>query len=437
MCRCPPSGRGPQIYEAKLPPGSYNRPGDRYFTENDVPFNTLLLHMSAQEGTLPPSAIAKAALKANPNCDFLVPTEVRFTDTKDPRYLAERERIAYELGVPVKQVFPVPARLSPWTQDEFMLGLNGLHKPLRTNALKQGSAPQVTPSGTNDLGLALGLKVFKDPIGRGGDLQIFNREDGKLVAIFGTETLRLAADALGIKLNPDDDRGGKNFLLALAYLMKHLYEAGIPLENIVPLGTSERGYGFRGPLTGITIGDVIASLTVEERRLFPSEVRHRLAAMSQFQLPLDAYRYHTDTYLLTLDGKTMFVCEDVLTQHPELAAQLKFFGFEVVPLPAGVISKNKIFDGKPVSVTGRLSYANAIQGLGPNGKRILLLPTEAQDPAQPTKNDLRTIEIIQRHCPDVEIVLIGYGSATHYENDWGPHCMSQVLPFKLRVLPGR
>jgi hypothetical protein len=431
----PASGRGPQIYEVEMPPGSS---GPRYFAENKVPFNTLLLHESALAGTLPPSAIAKAALKANPNCDFLVPTDVRFTDTKDPRYLEERERIAKKLGVPDKQVFPVPADLSLWTQDEFLLGPDGFYKPFRTaSVVDEGLFPQLTPTGTNDLGLALGLKVVKGLIGRGGDLQIFNREDGKQVAIFGTETLRLAADALGIKLNPDDDRGGKNFLLTLAYVMKSLNEAGIPLENIVPLGTSERGYGFRGPLTGITIGDVIASLTVEERRLFPSEVRHRLAAMSEFQLPLDPYRYHTDTYLLTLDGKTMFVCEDVLTQHPELAAQLKFFGFEVVPLPAGVISKNEIFDGKPVSVTGRLSYANAIQGLGPNGERILLLPTEAQDPAQPTKNDLRTIEIIQRHCPGVKIVLIGYCSATHYQNDWGPHCMSQVLPVKLRELPGR
>ena len=145
----PPSGRGPQIYEAKLPP--YIQTGGRYFTENDVPFNTLLLHMSAQEGTLPPSAIAKAALKANPTCDFLVPTEVRFTDTKDPRYLAERERIAYELGVPVEQVFPVPADFGPYTQDQFVLGPNGLYEPLRTNSLEQGSVPQVTPSGTNDL----------------------------------------------------------------------------------------------------------------------------------------------------------------------------------------------------------------------------------------------------------------------------------------------
>jgi hypothetical protein len=82
---------------------------------------------------------------------------------------------------------------------------------------------------------------------------------------------------------------------------------------------------------------------------------------------------------------------------------------------------------------------NAVMGRTPDGRLAILMPTEAQDPAQLTANDQRARAALLSAVPDAQIIpvggrsaLTGHGSfsdGTQLDRDWGMHCLSNVLPF--------
>lgn len=87
-------------------------------------------------------------------------------------------------------------------------------------------------------------------------------------------------------------------------------------------------------------------------------------------------------------------------------------------------------------------YMNAVMGRTPAGRLAILMPTEAQEPAQLTANDLRARGADQRgarrtdhrsrraqraHGPGP------FDDGTRLHRDWGMHCLSNVLP--LMVTP--
>lgn len=449
----PPSRRpslGPPVSQATLAPGT---PTTQLFGENRVPMTSMVLNAATVNGDgLEPRFIAQAARQANPDVQFLVPTQARFDSRSDPRFITEQRRIADRLGVPAANVVPVRSDMAVWPQDEFLAGVVGgrptLTKPLNRagatdtyTAGRRGAATtpadpsehwnlnQRTLFAANDLASELGIQAASaDMIARGGDTQVVTRPDGQQAAFFSAETIDFAGKTRGIDTQTDT-----GFLRALDVTMRGLRDAGIPLENQAPIGRSRTTYG-----------QALDKLTPAERRGLDPAVLARLEALRDLPLPKQAYAYHTDVTVFTPDGKTMFVNETQAAADPALERQLRVFGYDVRTLPATRIDSDdpnlpKIdgFDG-----SGKVSYMNMVMGRRPDGRLAILMPTEAQDPAQLTANDQRARAALLAAMPDAQVIPVGGRSAltghgnftdgTRLDRDWGMHCLSNVLPFVIQ-----
>jgi hypothetical protein len=441
----PRASIGPGLFQTTLAPGT---PNTKLLSENSVPMKSMVLNAGTINGdALLPRFIAQAAVKANPSIQFLVPTTARYQTLSESAFIAERQRIATQLGVPTENITPVRSDMAAWPQDEFLAGsVNGqmtLLKPLfregAENMYEPGSksadqhwtSTQRTLFGANDLANELGVQVGSaEMIARGGDTQILTRPDGQQVAIFSAETVGFAA---GTRKYPEGTSETTRFLKGLDVVMRGLQKAGIPLENIAPIGKGD-----------ITYKEALAQMSDAERSTLAPDVRARFEALSDLPLPTEAYAYHTDVAMFSPDGKTMFVNETSLAE-PAFKEQLERFGFAVRTLPSTTheetTPKKKASDGFHGS--RQTSYMNTVMGRLGDGRLAILMPTEALDPNALTPNDIRAKAALQSATPEAVIIPVGGRSAisgngefadgSYMHRDWGMHCMSNVLP--LTVTP--
>lgn len=428
------------LYRAITPPET---PLNTYFPENAVPMNSVLLNAATVNGdSLEPKYIAQAALEANPSVQFIVPTQVSFKSLTDPNFLAERRRIADRLGVPVDQVILVRADMAAWPQDELLAGRDGIIKPGANSGRSSSPSPrgqytnehwtgaQLTLFGANDLDFELSVPINKaNAVARGGDTHIFVLPNGQQAAFFSAETVRFTAETYGI-----DHHSDTGYLRALGIAMKELGQAGVPLENIAPVGTGDKTYGT-----------VLDALTPEQRRTIDPHVMGRFEQLRKLPFPKDAYRYHADVTMFTADGKNMFVSENIAAAHPDLERQLQFFGYKTHRLPGGISKpvrdQEVTMDGVTFSAPPSTSYMNMVMGRDPkNGQLIILMPTQSLDPSQLTSDDIRARDILRKEMPNAKIIPIGGRSAltgsriqisdgSLIHRDWGTHCLSNVLPY--------
>jgi hypothetical protein len=407
---------------------------------------SLLLNAATiNRDSLEPGYIARAALQANPEMQFVVPTRARYSSREDPRFVAERERIAGALGVPAERVVPVRADMAAWPQDELMAGPGGLVKPTAAGAVgstwrdtrrwaageggQHWTQAQRTRFGTDDVASELSLPVERSStIARGGDTHIVQRPDGRRAAFFGPETVDFTARAHGIDASTD-----AGFLRALGVTMKGMQAEGIALRDVAPLGRGNRTYG-----------QALATLTPEQRQLIHPAALARFEEMRDLPLPRTAFRYHADVTAFTADGHHMFVNETDARRFPALEPQLRFFGYEPRRLPAPVVNPDATpgedrIDGATVQRPLSTSYLNAVTGRDADGRPVVLMPTQARDPARLTDDDRRARDALQAAMPQARIIPIGgrsaltgsdiMGDGHNVARDWGTHCLSNVLPF--------
>jgi hypothetical protein len=446
-----PSRQQP-LFQATPAPGT--TVAGRFFPENTVPMTSVLLNAATlRNDGLHPGFIARAALQANPAVQFIVPTQARYASADDPRFVAERTRIAAALGVPADRVVPVRADMAAWPQDELLAGPGGLLKPTapgatsstwrntRSGAAARGTehwtTAQRTRFGADDVAAELGLPVQRSStVARGGDTHVIARPDGRPAAFFGPETVAFTARAHGIDTSTE-----AGFLRALGTTMRGLRDDGVDLKDIAPLGHGKRTYG-----------DALAALSPTERSAIHPDVLARFEEMAGLPLPQTAFRYHTDLTALTADGQTMFVNESDAVRHPVLEQQLRFFGFEPRRLPSpGVVpdrtpGEDRI-DGATVEGPVATSYLNAVTGRDPDGRTVVLMPTQALDPTRLTDADVRARDALQAALPEARIIPIGgrsallgftrMGDGHVLERDWGSHCLSNVLPYVIAPQPAR
>jgi hypothetical protein len=222
------------LWKALIPVGY--RSESMFFSENSVPFNSMVLTVDLkayERDVTKPSYIALAAMKVNPNIQFIVPTSAHFVSLQDPAFLREQSLIAQRLGVPIKNVIPIRADTPYYPQDEYMLarGPQGvtLVKPKSDLAV---DGVRRTAEGANQTAYELGLKVATAKfITRGGDNFVIKGPNGEPLAYFGEETVASTAMANGLSHKLFSER-----LLAIAIIMKGLVDTGIGVQNIMPIG---------------------------------------------------------------------------------------------------------------------------------------------------------------------------------------------------------
>lgn len=437
----------PGLYQAQLTSGTSAR---TFFGENDVPMTAMVINSSTiKKDGLEPRYIAQAAVTANPDIRLLVPTLARFDSTSDPRFASARNQLAERLGVPAENVMPVRSDMAMWPQDEFLAGFAGgkptLIKPTADSVASEtysrrspregaGSTShwnqnQRTHFAAADLAHELGIQAAKsDAIARGGDTHIVTRPNGTQAAFFSGETVRHAAETRGI-----DASTPKGFLQGLDVTMRGLRDAGIPLDQIAPLGRGTTTYGH-----------ALASMTPDEKAMLDPQVRARFEQMRTLPLPQRSYAYHTDLAFFTPNGKAMFVNADVAKLDPTLKKQLDFFGYDMHTLPARSIRPEQAAsEGFTTSSPMRQTYMNMVMGKSADGKPLILMPTEAMDPKSLTPRDEEARRALMAAVPDARIVpvggrsaLVGFGKFQDgyiMERDWGIHCMSNVVPFDIQL----
>ena len=126
---------GQGMYDVTVTPGT---PNHTFLSDNEVPMTSMVLNSETVKGDgLSTRFIAQAALKANPDIQFIVPTRQLFDGASDPRFVAEQQRIADRLGVPPRNVLPARTDMAAWPQDEFIAGMIG-GKPRPLEALGFG-----------------------------------------------------------------------------------------------------------------------------------------------------------------------------------------------------------------------------------------------------------------------------------------------------------
>lgn len=436
---------GPPVFRAELAPGAEARP---FFGENAVPMASMVIN-SATIGSdsLHPGFVARAAVQANPDIRLLLPTRTRFTGTSDPDFVAEQRRLADALQVPAANIVPVRSDMAAWPQDEFLAGVvNGapvLTKPdgrvdVRDTYRSQSgpgastahwNRSQRTSFAANDLASELGIQSARSSsVARGGDTHIVTRPDGQQAAYFSAETVRAAAASRGLDGNTE-----AGFLRGLDITMRGMRQAGIPLENVALVGTGKRTYR-----------QALDALNEKDRSALDPAVRARLEQLGDLPLPARAYAYHTDLAFFTPDGKTMFVNEDIARIDPMHEEQLRRSGYTPVRLPAARLSAEELRSHglNPEYTQLRASYMNAVTGRDPQGRQVILMPTEALDPTQLTPRDEQARATMAAAVPGARIIPVGGRSAFtggavfpdkhRIERDWGMHCMSNVLPFIIR-----
>jgi len=415
------------LYTATLPRSTETkRP---YFSENSVPMNTVVVSHNTEHDAEGGKAIVRTLYQANPNVKIAL--LVQDYDKRDPSQLAE---LADYYGVPESALAPIRvdhstrgnSRIGMWPQDGFMAGANGLREPTRGTRHAGDTAEA--------LSRATGIPVRdSDYIGMGGDTHFLTRPDGTQVAYFGPETIDHAAVAFS-KNRPANDflepRYRSDALLTIGHIMENMRNAGVALEDIAPMGVS---------LSGSTYGEIMDGMSEKRLSELHPDVLARLEEMRELPFPeaypskADGYNYHMDLMIASPDGIHAYVNEDDL-ELPGWREQLEFFGYKPVPLPAS-------YEGNR-DRSERRTYTNWVMG-EVDGKTVILLPTEAENPTELTANDREAIAAIKRHNPDVEVFPLG-ANTTHLfagvphrgsVRNWGPHCRTNVLPWILEPAP--
>lgn len=451
------SGIGEGLYAARLADGTRDQ---RFFGENDVPFSAMVVNSETLKGDgLDPGFLARAAVKANPEIQLVVPTRQPMDGPADPRFLEERNRLAARLGVPEANVHPVRSDMAAFPQDEFLAGmLNGeptLFTPNDRSARPDTWRPdadgipdsrhwagKTTRDGAAMLAHELGIQTgVSDIISEGGDTQFLTRPDGTQAAIFSRYTVDRVATTRSIDVSTP---GG--FLKALDVTMRGMRDAGVPLDAMAPVG-----YG------AVTYKEALASMSPEDRASLDPQVRARFEELGDLKVPMRSYVYHSDLAVLSPDGRTAFVGEHLATADPSIKNQLRAAGFEPRTLPGfqqgypakGMQDQQVEGWAQTPGMRGgpQLGYMNTVMGSLPDGRRVVLMPTETADPDRLTARDQQALDAFRSVLPDAVIVPVGGRSAVTYgrdasgkfedgtalERDWGIHCMSNVLPFKLGI----
>jgi hypothetical protein len=244
------------IYQATTPSNMTQRP---LYAENSVPMNSMVLNTNGNYGSdaTTPSFIAQAAMKVNPNIQFIVPTDAQFSSSSDPALSKQRTEISKQLGVPEDRLVLVRADMPNFPQDDFMAGQFGIVKPLERDNIGRGG--QRTQFGPNQIASELGLpSVMAPAIARGGDTHVIQRPDGSTAAHFSGETLSYTANTHGFS---SDTPAGK--MRAIGVTMSEMNQAGVPMDQIMPLGR---------PLPQVadarSIGEIIERLPNEQSAQF-------------------------------------------------------------------------------------------------------------------------------------------------------------------------
>ena len=425
--RLPEEGRidpAAPTYKAKLPDTRETR--RRYFSENTVPMNTIVISHHAERDAVAGRAIVRALHQANPNARIALLVE-NF-DKRDPKQLTE---LARYYGLPERALAPIRVTGSTrsfglFPQDGFIAGAGGLNEPRSGTRHANDVAEAISR--------ATGIQVnHRDYLGMGGDTHFLTRPNGRQVAYFGQDTIDHSLSSLNKsrpvdkQFNPADHR---DRLLTIGHVMASMNDAGLSLTDVAPLGISP---------SGRTYGSVMDKMSPEQRAELRSDVLARLEEMRELPFP-ESYPtnakgsdYHTDLVIASPDGVHAYVNSDDLADFPAWRRQLEFFGYKPVALPASYS-----FDDLHKSSTRR-SYTNWIMG-EVDGKTVILLPTDADDPTKLTVNDKKAIAAIQTNNPNVKIIPIG-GATTRLFQDylregarnWGPHCRTNVLPWTLET----
>ncbi|MEB3203792.1 MAG: hypothetical protein VKP57_03755 [Candidatus Sericytochromatia bacterium] len=451
-------GIGSGLYDVDLAPGTRQQ---RFFGENDVPFSAIVVNSETIQGdALDPAFIARAAIKANPDIQLVVPTRQPFDGPSDTRFQVERSRLAERLGVPEANILPVRSDMAAFPQDEFLAGtLNGKPTLFTPNDRADRTdfwlpdedgipdsthwARNVTRDGAAMLAKELGVQsAVSDFISEGGDTQFLTRPDGTQAAVFSSYTVNKVARTLDLDVSSP---GG--FLKALDKTMVGMRAAGIPVDAMAPVGTGK-----------VTYREALDAMAPEDRAALDPEVRARFEALGDLKVPQRSYVYHSDLTVLSPDGKTAFVSEYLAKADPSIERQLRAAGFEPKQLPGfqqGFPVKGqadqqvegwKQWEGTQGGPT--LSYINTVMGKMPDGRPVILMPTEAADPDRLTARDQQAMAAFRQVQPDAVIVPVGGRSAvtagrntmgtfedgTELGNrNWGIHCMTNVLPFRMQV----
>lgn len=398
----------------------------RYFSENTVPMNTVVVsHQTARDAPAG-RAIVRALHEANPNGKIAL--LVQEYDRQNPNQLSE---LAKYYGLPEGALAPIRVRgrtagdgpIGLWPQDGFMAGAGGLNEP-RSGTRHAGEVAEA-------ISRATGLQINnRDYLGMGGDTHFLTRPNGQQVAYFSRDTIDHSLMSLNKsrpgdkQLNPDDK---KDHLLTIGHVMANMNDAGVALKDVAPLGISP---------SGRTYGSVMDTMSPKQLAELRPDVRARLEEMRGLSFPevyptkAKGYDYHTDLAMASPDGVHAYVNSDDLADFPAWRKQLEFFGYKPVALPA-----TYAYDDFHKS-SNRTSYTNWIMG-EVNGKTVVLLPTDADDPTKLTDNDRAAIAAFRTHNPDVKIIPMGGNTTRMFQHDpktggtrdWGAHCRTNVLPW--------
>jgi hypothetical protein len=397
-----------QLFTATLPPGF---DATTVLSDNNVPLNSVVFSQGVYEqhdaSVAKKSAIMQAILQANPDATLVMATNPHFIDllsknrehfgittkSDDPTTL-----LAEAHKVPAKNIAYVPTTADwNWAQDPFHPIADGFGE-------SKGQYRQGTRL-ADDLAKALGLMSRELAVyGAGGDMHFIKGPDGEQQVFFGPESMQ-GHDKQALA-SPKDS------LKTIAAMMEGLEKEGVDPGNIKPIGGSD----------GTTFGQALAQLSPEERKAMDPDVLGRIESLKDVPMPTKmGENYHIDLFFRSPDGKTALVNpppadkygQEVVAAHKATSDQLKAYGMNVVELPT---DRERYF-----------GYTNFIQGIGKDGKPVILLPTVAEDPTKLTKSDAEAVRAIEKALPGTRVIPIGAKTAMDLSNG-GPHCLTNPLP---------
>lgn len=441
-----------QIFRAVLPK-DFNK-NQFIYSQNDLPMNSMILNIEIKDGSVFLSdKIARAALKANPNIQFIIPLAEKFSSTDDIEYKKRSKNISDSWQVPAKNIVLVSSSMGQWPQDGIAFGKSGI---VRGNPLTDPDH-KTTANEATDMASALGLSVAEESeVGRFGDTQLFSKKDGSQVVVFSHETMhRVLSNKLGGSFDSRDTTHSQ-YMVAIGLIMKQFATKGIALSNVLPIGSSK-----------LTYGDVLNKMSVVEKKKIDPNCLKELKKRRNLPFPEKAIKYHTDTVVFSAGNDIAFINETDKQKYPELTKQLLYAGLKPVSLPSINTDVRSAIQDKYIESLGvdlismrqdkdiggdlRSSYLNAISGISAGGRILILMPTESSDSQTLTVNDKKARKTIMDSIPNSIVIPIGGKSALEViglvplktggslnGKDYGPHCLSKLTPFIIQsVKPKR
>lgn len=399
-----------------------NMPTTTLVGENVAIVNSIVVNLT--NGVYPHvvAAAVSSVHRVNPNAQVIATSGEYFGRPGDPSYKAKQKELAASWGIPEGNIILVYADAGTWMQDQWLEGGRGtgLVKPAEPFYQTGGRDLQRTPWAANEVADDLGLPVYTSTIiGRGGDSHVITKDDGSQVFAFGLETLKYVMRSYGLDQDSDQER-----LRAVAIAMKEARSLGI--SNVAFLG-------YRPDGDRKTYGDVINSLTEEERMSIDQESMNQLIAMKDLVFPKFS-EYHLDTYATFLPGKGNNVIFKQDENSETYIAALHHHGFS--PLAYALPAEKTATADNYIA----LSYANAITGVHPDGRPLVILPSKTADPNQPTANDTYMVDLMRKLVPGAIVELAGKETAFYaslgklpssglpvVNLNYGIHCVGNVM----------